>query len=94
MNIIVIASEFYSWGPPRPDLSVSEVFYKTKQKNVMSFFHQKTDPKYYGAKLIFLDNLQLFLHCKCRQGITGTLQGNRSAGISNLWGLHVYLQSL
>ena len=25
---------------------------------------------------------------------TGTLQGNGSAGISNLWGLHVYLQSL
>ena len=34
------------------------------------------------------------IHCKCLQGITGTLQGNRSAGISNLWGLHVYLQSL
>ena len=34
------------------------------------------------------------LHCKCLQGITGTLQGNRSAGISNLWGLHVYPQSL
>ena len=34
------------------------------------------------------------LHCKCLQGITGTIQGNRSAGISNLWGLHVYPQSL
>ena len=33
-------------------------------------------------------------HCKCLQGITGTLQGNWSAGISNLWGLHVYPQSL
>jgi hypothetical protein len=34
------------------------------------------------------------LHCKCLQGITGTLRGNQSAGISNLWGLHVYLHSL
>ena len=25
------------------------------------------------------------VHCKCLQGFTGTLQGNRSAGISNLW---------
>ena len=33
-------------------------------------------------------------HCKCLQGIAGTLQGNRRAGISNLWGLHVYPQSL
>ena len=38
--------------------------------------------------------VRALLHCKCLQGITGTLQGNRSAGISNLWGLHVYLQSL
>ena len=30
------------------------------------------------------------VHCKCLQGFTGTLWGNRSAGISNLWGLHVY----
>ena len=36
----------------------------------------------------------LSLHCKCLQGITETLQGNWSAGISNLWGLHVYPQSL
>ena len=34
------------------------------------------------------------IHCKCLQGITGTLRGNRSAGISNLQGLHVYPQSL
>ena len=34
------------------------------------------------------------VHCKCLQGFTGTLQGNQSAGISNLWGLHVYPQSL
>ena len=33
-------------------------------------------------------------HCKCLQGFTGTLRGNRSAGISNLRGLHVYPQSL
>ena len=32
----------------------------------------------------------LCLHCKCLQGFTGTLLGNRSAGISNLRGLHVY----
>ena len=38
--------------------------------------------------------LGLFIHCKCLQGIAGTLQGNQSAGISNLWGLHVYPQSL
>ena len=25
--------------------------------------------------------------CKCVQGFTGSLQGNQSAGISNLWGL-------
>ena len=30
------------------------------------------------------------VHCKCLQGFTGTLWGNRSVGISNLWGLHVY----
>jgi hypothetical protein len=30
----------------------------------------------------FLDPL---LHCKCLQGFTGSLQGNQSAGISNLW---------
>ena len=35
-----------------------------------------------------------YVHCKCLQGITGTLRGNQSAGISNLWGLHVYPQSL
>ena len=35
-----------------------------------------------------------YVHCKCLQGIAGTLQGNRSAGISNLGGLHVYPQSL
>ena len=34
------------------------------------------------------------VHCKCLQGFTGTLWGNRSAGNSNLWGLHVYQQSL
>ena len=39
-------------------------------------------------------NQGLGVHCKFLQGITGTLQGNRSAGISNLWGFHVYLQSL
>ena len=27
-------------------------------------------------------------------GFTGSLRGNSSAGISNLWGLHVYAQSL
>ena len=32
------------------------------------------------------------LHCKCLQGITGTLQGNRSAGISNLQCM--YIQAL
>ena len=30
------------------------------------------------------------LHYKYLQGFTGTLQGNWSAGISNLRGLHVY----
>jgi hypothetical protein len=30
------------------------------------------------------------VHCKCLQGFTGNLQGNRSAGISNLWGLYVF----
>ena len=30
------------------------------------------------------------LHCKCLQGIAGTLQGNLSAGISKLQGLQVY----
>ena len=30
--------------------------------------------------------INLKLHCKCLQEIAGTLQGNRSAGISNLWG--------
>ena len=39
-------------------------------------------------------NLSKKLHCKCLLGFTGTLRGNQSAGISNLWGLHVYLQSL
>ena len=39
-------------------------------------------------------NVSRYVHCKCLQGITGTLQGNWSAGISNLWGLHVYPQSL
>ena len=39
-------------------------------------------------------NNVLQLNCKYLQGITGTLQGNQSAGISNLWGLHVYPQSL
>ena len=34
------------------------------------------------------------LHCKGLQGITGTLQKNWSAGILNLWKLHVYQQSL
>ena len=34
------------------------------------------------------------LHCKCLQGFTGTLRGNWSVGTSNLWGLHVYPQSL
>ena len=29
------------------------------------------------------------IHCKCLQGFTGTLQGNESAGISNLQGLQV-----
>ena len=28
-------------------------------------------------------------HCKCLQGFTGSLQGNQSVGISNLWGLPV-----
>ena len=36
----------------------------------------------------------LTVHCKCLQGITGTLRGNQSGGISNLWGLHVYPQPL
>ena len=39
-------------------------------------------------------NFDCELHCKCLQGIAGTLQGNQSAGISNLWGLQVYLQFL
>ena len=30
------------------------------------------------------------IHCKCLKGIAGTLQGNRSAGISKLQGLQVY----
>ena len=34
------------------------------------------------------------LHCKSLQGFTGSLQGNRSAGISNLWGLHVTLNMI
>ena len=28
-------------------------------------------------------------HCKCLKGFTGSLQGNQSVGISNLWGLPV-----
>ena len=39
-------------------------------------------------------NFDCELHCKCLQGIAGTLQGNQSAGISNLGGLPVYPQSL
>jgi hypothetical protein len=34
------------------------------------------------------------LHCKCLQVFTGTLRGNRSAGISNLWGLYVTSDAL
>ena len=33
------------------------------------------------------------LHYKCLQGFTGSLRGNRSAGISELQGLHVCLHS-
>ena len=39
------------------------------------------------------------LHCKCLQGITGTLRGNQSAGISKFMGIacipaiHVILKS-
>ena len=42
-------------------------------------------------------NVTLFLSAVLKytaNGITGTLQGNWSAGILNLWGLHVYPQSL
>ena len=35
-----------------------------------------------------------YVHWKCLQGFTGTLRGNRSAGISNLRELHVYPQFL
>ena len=51
----------------------------------------------YGAERIFclVQNVtRIEVHCKCLQGITGSLRGNQSAGISNLWGLHVYPQSL
>ena len=36
------------------------------------------------------------LHCKCLHGITGTLQENRSAGNSTLWGflIEISLQNL
>ena len=33
--------------------------------------------------------LVILLHCKCLKEFTGSLRGNLSAGISNLWGLHV-----
>ena len=39
-------------------------------------------------------SLNIYLHCKCLQRFTGSLRGNQSAGISNLWDLHVYPQSL
>ena len=39
-------------------------------------------------------SLNIYLHYKCLQGFTGSLRGNQSVGISNLWGLHVYPQSL
>ena len=45
-----------------------------------------------GSQIILSTNVHYklrhnYLHCKCLQGITGTLQGNRSAGISKLQGL-------
>ena len=40
-------------------------------------------------KSIVAECFLISVHCKCLQRITGTLPGNRSAGISNLWGLHV-----
>ena len=65
-------------------------------QNSMNFlFVIKKNKKTLKHKIRILDqNIEvhkvlLTLHCKCLQGITGTLQGNRSAGISNLWGLHV-----
>ena len=55
----------------------------------------KQDCKQAGVFVIYLAlNIVSTLHCKCLQGIAGTLQGNQSAGISNLWGLQVYPQSL
>ena len=50
--------------------------------------------KYESTILTLYGTSETITHCKCLQGITGTLQGNQSAGISNLWGLHVYPQSL
>ena len=35
-------------------------------------------------------HFQDIIHCKCLQGFTGYLRGNRSVGISNLRGLKVY----
>ena len=59
--------------------------------------HQQcnTNPRQLCSALIttgsrsVLETLRIILHCKCLQGFTGTLQGNESAGISNLQGLQV-----
>ena len=62
---------------------------------LLTFWHSFDIYYYYRLTKLWLTwILVVCLHCKCLQGITGTLQGNLSAGISNLWGLHVYLQSL
>ena len=47
-------------------------------------------------KIKIYDYVMYSLCCTLQylQGIKGTLRGNQSAGISNLWGLHVYPQSL
>ena len=48
-----------------------------------------------NGKFIFMkSHFCKALRCKCLQGFTKFLRGNQSAGISNLWGLHAYLQSL
>ena len=35
-----------------------------------------------------------WIHCKCLQGFTGSLQGNESAGISNLWVFVIFAGNL
>ena len=65
--------------------------------NIIHQVHCYIDLQQCSAENFVLSNkygTYKYLHCKSLQGFTGTLQGNRSVGISNLRGLHVYPQSL